>query len=227
MLKLNSIISRRKDLDLAAFSQHWRTVHRELALRLVAPGIMRGYVQNHRQEEGLEDLPIVGDGVPELWVTMAEDIIRLGTCPEYMEGAYLDEPNFMEGRAENVISELTLIAGPQDRKAAAGLPKLMLFTKRHEGVNDADFAAWCDAPRPLLMPDASPVRLERQLAVAKLPEGLTSAYDMVECSWWPDMEALRAAWKARSTENAARFIDVSALAGLVVREEPVLWPEYL
>jgi hypothetical protein len=50
---------------------------------------------------------------------------------------------------------------------------------------------------------------------------------MVECSWWPDMEALRAAWKARNTASAARFIDVGALAGLVVREEPVLWPEYL
>ena len=41
------------DLALEEFSRHWRTVHRELALRLVAPGIMRGYVQNHRRDVDL------------------------------------------------------------------------------------------------------------------------------------------------------------------------------
>ena len=53
MLKLYSLLQRRADLSLEDFSRHWRTVHRELALRLVAPGYMRGYVQNHRRETAL------------------------------------------------------------------------------------------------------------------------------------------------------------------------------
>lgn len=225
MLKLNSVISRRADLDLAAFSAHWRSIHRELALRLVAPGIMRGYVQNHRQPEGLEGLVNAGDGVPEVWVATAEDILRLGSCPEYMEGAYLDEPNFMEGRARNIISDLAVIRADRTRQEVAGELKLMLFFKRRAGSSLAEFADWRQVTHPLLMPDATPLRLERQTAVADLPEPLTSVYDGVECSWWPDMATLQAAWARRDTAQAAGFVDVQALEGMVVREEPVLWPD--
>lgn len=225
MLKLNSVISRRGDLDLAAFSEHWRTTHRELALRLVAPGIMRGYVQNHRQPEGLDGLAIAGDGSPELWVEKPEDILRLGACPEYMEGAYLDEPNFMEGRARNVISELVAIRAEHGRQEVAGKPKLMLFLTRRPGISAAEFAEWGKQPHPVLMPGAAPLRLERQLAAENLPEPLESVYDAVECSWWPDMESLRRAWGARDPARAERFIHMGALAGMVVREEPVLWPD--
>lgn len=225
MLKLNSVISRRKDLDLAAFSAHWRSTHRELALRLVPPGIMQGYVQNHRQPEGLDGLAVAGDGVPEVWVERAEDILRLGTCPEYMEGAYLDEPNFMEGRAQNVISELSVIHAEGTRQEVAGKPKLMLFFTRRPDVSPEEFAQLATDPRALLMPDANPLRLERQMAAQNLPEPLTSVYDAVECSWWPDMASLRAAWAARDLGRGERLIDMDALTGMVVREEPVLWPD--
>jgi hypothetical protein len=44
MVELFGLLQRRQDRTLEQFSRHWSTVHRELAPRLVAPGIMRGYV---------------------------------------------------------------------------------------------------------------------------------------------------------------------------------------
>jgi hypothetical protein len=37
MIKLIGLLDRRDDLTLEQFSHHWRTTHRELALRLVRP----------------------------------------------------------------------------------------------------------------------------------------------------------------------------------------------
>ena len=80
--KCTATLKRRPDFDLEAFSQHWRTVHRELALRLVPPGIMRGYVQNHRIEPSLGTLQAPGDGAPEVWVDSPQEVLRLATSPE-------------------------------------------------------------------------------------------------------------------------------------------------
>lgn len=218
MLKLISPIQRRRDLDLEAFSRHWRTTHREMALRLVAPGIMKGYMQNHRRPEQLDGLAPIGDGVPEVWVENVGEIVRLGTCPEYLEGAHLDEPNFMEGRASMVVAQTAVRVGTVSRKEAVPLVKLMLFFSNC----GADLLTrWSDTEHSVLLPDARPLRLEREMAIAEpLPEGLSQSNDMVECSWWPDLDAVRNAWGMRARPPA----EAVAVSGMLVREEPVFWP---
>lgn len=218
MLKLISPIDRRRDMDLEAFSNHWRTTHREAALRLVAPGIMKGYMQNHCRSEALEDLSPAGDGVPEVWVESVEAVVRLGTSPEYLEGAYIDEPNFMEGRARMVLSRTTVKEGELSRRDAADLVKLMLFFSNC----GADLLTrWRDVRRSILLPDARPVRLEREVAIADpLPEGMEQSHDMVECSWWPDLDAVRNAWGMRASPPTEGV----AVSGMLIREEPVFWP---
>ena len=105
MLKLYGLLQRRPDLSLEEFSHHWRTVHRELALRLVPPGIMRGYVQNHRRDVDLVGQPAPADGCPEVWIDDVESLTRLATSPEYLEGAGPDEANFMDGNSANCIGQ--------------------------------------------------------------------------------------------------------------------------
>ena len=56
--KLIALIDRRRDLGLAAFGHHWRTTHRTLIMRLVATGIIKGYVQNYRAEPQLPGLAL-------------------------------------------------------------------------------------------------------------------------------------------------------------------------
>ncbi|GAB4148450.1 MAG: hypothetical protein Tsb0016_19430 [Sphingomonadales bacterium] len=225
MLKFQGLIERRSDMDLDAFSQYWRTTHKQHALALVKPGIMRGYVQNHRIAHDIPGLAIATDGVPELWIETMEDAQRLGQCPEYLEGAYLDEPNFMEGRSRLVTSPLPVASGSRGRKEAVGLVKFMLFVNKAHGLSDDGFGRWRDLKHPLLMPEALPLRLERETALLQVPDELPNAFAGVESSWWPDLAAFDAAWAGRVDSVARDYADIDSLSGLLVREEPVLWPD--
>jgi EthD domain len=229
-LKLIGLLSRRPDLTLAQFSHHWRTRHRNLSLRLIAPGIMSGYIQNHRRPDAdpIPGLPLAGDGFPELW-TEGEDVLaRLGASSEYLEGAYLDEPNFMDGRSQALLAREIVIDDGPGRVAAPTLVKAMLFFKRAVDVPFENFArAWERTLHPILMPAAKPIRLTRQLAI-KLPGDPGATYQGVqtyagqEASYWPDIPSFLATWKNR--EAVPEYIDKDVTVGVIVREEPVLFP---
>jgi hypothetical protein len=229
-LKLFGLLSRRPDLTLAQFSQHWRTRHRDLSLLLIRPGIMHGYIQNHRRADAdpIPGLPLAGDGFPELW-TEGEDVLaRLGAAPEYLEGAYLDEPNFMDGRSQALLAREIVIDDGPGRVAAPTLVKVMLLFKRAEGVPFTAFSrAWEQTSHPVLMPHASPKRLTRQLTI-ELPGDAGATYEGIqtyagqEASYWPDISSFLTAWKDR--KPAPAYIDAAATVGAIVREEPVLFP---
>jgi hypothetical protein len=229
-LKLIGLLSRRPDLTLGQFSQHWRTRHRDLSLLLIAPGIMHGYIQNHRNPDAdpIPELPLAGDGFPELWTSGADVLARLGAAPEYLEGAYLDESNFMDGRSQALLAREIVIDDGPGRVAAPTLAKAMLFFKRPATVPFADFAAgWERTPHPILMPDAKPRRLIRHLAI-ELPGDAGATYEGVqtfagqEASYWPDIASFLAAWDRR--KPAPGYLDEAEIVGAIVREEPVLFP---
>jgi uncharacterized protein (TIGR02118 family) len=222
-VKLIALVARRHDLDLAAFSHHWRTTHRKLILRLVNTGIIKGYVQNHRTEPQIDGLPVVADGSPELWVESVEDLARIRQSPEYTEGAYLDEPNFMEGRSRVLLAhEVVVIDGPGQERAAQCL-KLMLFLRRPDACAAGAFDASIEnLSRPIVMPGGMPVRLTQQRPIADSSVVPTRPiYDLAEFSWWPDRASLAAAWLDRQYPDV---IDPTAVCGILVREEPCLWP---
>ena len=230
-LKLFGLLTRRPDLELAQFAKHWRTVHRDHSLPLTGPGIMEGYVQNHRLgDDGvIEGLPLAGDGFPELWTRGADLLKRLATAPEYLEGAYLDEPNFMDGRSQAMLAREFIIDDGPGRIAATLLVKAMVFVRRAPGLSLADFEAKYKVRRePLFVPAATaPLRLTRHVSI-ELPgdagaayEGV-QAYDGIEASYWPDIETFRKAWAQRS-EGPKDLIDPDVTVGVLVREEPVLF----
>jgi hypothetical protein len=82
-------------------------------------------------------------------------------------------------------------------------------------------------PHPILMPDASPKRLTRPLAI-ELPGEAGDTYQGVqtfagrESSYWPDIPGFLAAWNRR--KPAPGYVDEKETVGVIVREEPVLFP---
>lgn len=220
MLKVLSFLRRRPDFGLAAFSDYWRTIHKAHALTLVEAGYIRGYVQNHRladADEDLPGLPLMADGAPELWVEDAGVLPRLVASPEYQHGAGPDEANFIAPPVLAAVArERVLVDGP----SPAGAVKLILVACRDPQRESALFAArWLDGGAPLLMPGAAPLRLARQLAV-----GDGAAFDGAECSWWPSLAALHAAWAGRDPRALDGLAATASLRGLVVREEVVVPP---
>jgi hypothetical protein len=212
MLKLYGLLQRRPDLSLEQFSRHWRTVHRELALRLVAPGIMRGYVQNHRRELDVAGQPAPADGCPEVWIDDLESLARLATSPEYLEGAGPDEPNFIDGGSANCIGQPRFSHGVA--RPGAGEWKVMMFYAH--AVEDE--SSWSHAG-PWSMPAARPLRLERDRCLTDVPGVLP--YTAVEATWWRDLAAFQSAWQRASTAPSA----IAPAALLPIAELVVLWPD--
>lgn len=223
MLKALSLLQRRADFDLAAFSEYWRTVHKAHALKLVDAGFIRGYIQNHRLGEAAEDLPglpLAADGSPELWIDDADVLARLVASREYREGAGPDEANFVTPPVRSAVArERVLIGGA----LPAGAVKLMLVANRDPAIDAKTFAArWLAADPLALMPGAQPLRLSRHVALAG--DAFDGAFDGAEFSWWPDLATLQAAWARRDRAPFDGLAAPGSLRGLVVREEVVVAP---
>jgi hypothetical protein len=218
MIKLFGLLMRRDDLTLEQFSRHWRTVHRELALRLVAPGIMRGYVQNHRRPGVvIPGMRAPCDGSPEVWLDSPEMLGRLASSPEYLEGAGPDEPNFMQGGAANCLTETVTTAG-EVRASVASRVKAMVFFRRGSPLPEPGAPGW-SATRSWLMPHATPLRFERERCLTGFDNIASAPYAAIEATWWPDQQSLEAAWLRRITTGPAWDYDA-----MVVEDLQVLLP---
>lgn len=223
MIKLFGLLQRRRDLTLGQFSRHWSTVHRGLALRLVAPGIMKGYVQNHREPVSVPDLDAPVDGSPELWIEGPQVLQRLATAPEYLEGAWPDERNFMEGDSDAMLARTRVCHGIARDRTTPGAKVMFYFPAAVASDPQVTAARW-EAPTPWLLPDTSPLRLEREQALAgDAAGGTTPRYGAIESSWWQDVETFLSLWQQRSMHEAAREGD-NGVRAMFVRELIVVPP---
>lgn len=224
-LKVVSFLKRRADFTLPAFSEYWRTIHKAHAMKLVEAGFVQGYVQNHRVDVEVDDLDIVADGSPELWIDSVDALRRLVRSPEYRQGAGPDEANFMILPATTCVAREYILREAADRGSLDGALKVMLAFRRRRDLARAAFAScWLMGEGPLLMPDSQPLRLTRQVVVE---EGGVAPFDGVECSWWRDPEEFRQAWAGRDQSGARVLMDVSSLGRLTVREEIAVLPASL
>lgn len=222
MLRFFGLLDRRRDLDLAQFSKHWRTVHRSLALRLVDAGIMRGYVQNHRRDVDVPGLAPAADGVPELWIDDAGMLDALAASPAYLEGAALDEPNFMESESRPFLADSLVRQSSLPREAVAQNVKLMLFfSARPEIDRSAVSDAW-RSDGSMIVPDEDAIRAELHVSIEGGPAG--TPFTHIEALWWRDRADFERAWSGKNDGRARRLIVPGSLAGMLVEELPVLWP---
>ncbi|MDT3671009.1 MAG: EthD domain-containing protein [Aromatoleum sp.] len=219
MLKVLSFLTRRDDFTLPAFSEYWRTTHKAHALKLVDAGFIRGYIQNHRIGDdpgsGLPGLPLLADGSPELWVDDADALARLVSSREYLDGAGPDEANFVAPPVLAFVAREEVVV---DSPLPPGAVKLIVVARRGPALAAAEFARrWLGSCRPLPMPDAVPLRLTRHIAIAD-----DVPFDGAECSWWPSLDALHAAWADADLATLEALVAEGSLRGMVVREETVV-----
>ncbi|WP_374479251.1 EthD domain-containing protein [Zoogloea sp.] len=221
-LKVVSFLHRRADFSQARFSEYWRTTHKDHALKLVEAGFFRGYIQNHALDWQPEGLARMADGAPELWIDDVAALSRLVDSREYREGAGPDEACFMTPPAIACVARERLIDGRR-RDALDGAVKLMLVWQRDPALSRDSFTRlWLAGDGASLLPGARPLRLTRQAVEA--PDDVSTAFDGVECSWWPDVRSLQAAWAQRAAEAGRGLVAPGSLRGLLVREEVVLAP---
>lgn len=205
MIKLYAMLSRRPDLSHEQFSEHWRTVHRALAVKIRRT---RRYAQSHGLGEGLPGLRTQPwDGVAEVWL---DDLAAASRSdPDLERYAKPDEPNFIaaDGLQQVIAEHRPLRPWPE------GGVKALLFVHRRQGL--AEFAPrWRDLVASL---DDLCADLTGVAAAVALPDAGPQPYDAVAELTWPDPETLRADWSRNGP--AVR----GALADLVQSDRAVAW----
>jgi uncharacterized protein (TIGR02118 family) len=148
MVHLLFLMKRKPELSRQECQRHWREIHAPLAQRI--PGIRR-YVQSHVFTAQGEKPPY--DGVAEIWVDDERAATAVFQTKEYLEGAYLDEPNFVD--VKQVVRLRT-----EDHVILTGAPinkderlvKRISFLKRKPGMNREEFFRyWQDVHGPLAL----------------------------------------------------------------------------
>lgn len=217
------LLDRRKDLTIDTFRHHWRTTHANEALKLTK--FFSAYIQNHRRDEALPGFSASCDGIPQLWYQDLERTAAMSMSKEYLTGAYLDEPNFMEGRSRGVITRpLPGNVQPALHRSEQSI-KAIVLVKRAEGLSFQQFTDWYEARSdPLIDVADPPDRFLRSLALK--PDQQEPLFDAVEEYWWPDMQAFGTGWGAGAlAQAAASNIDRARSAGMLVDEVRVYWPD--
>ena len=151
MIKCFALLTKKTGTDDEHFHNHWRTTHAELALRIKS---LRRYVQSHRIPEASASFRVAPfHGAAEVWYDDLATAVGMRTDPQYLEGAYVDELNFINrpelkwlATTENVV-----VAGPPIAKDAP-LIKGLFLVKRKPGMSVADFQDYWRTRHAVLVP---------------------------------------------------------------------------
>jgi uncharacterized protein (TIGR02118 family) len=236
MIKLFALLPKREDVTLEQFHEHWRTTHRDYALRMRS---LRRYVQGHRlasAPDGFPPAPFEGfeaapyPGIAEAWFEDLAAAAGMGEDPDYTEGAKLDEPNFMDVDASRFLltEENVVLEGPPVERDAASIKALLLLRRRPD-MTPAQFRRrWHEQHAPLAGQIPGLTRYVQSHAAAETyaPEAMPP-FDGVGELWWPDLDACRHAWTTpemqRVLADAREFVGPGSSAALV-EELRVIWP---
>lgn len=226
MLHLHFLITRKDGLSRQAFSDHWRNVHAPLAGTI--PGIRR-YVQNHTPPIVSKNPP--HDVIVEIWLDDAAAAKAAFDSPEYRNGAYVDEPNFVN------LKQVTRLR-THDHVMLAGEPigqdddlvKRVSFIKRKPGMSPEEFSDyWRKMHGPLALDLPGMRRYVQCHVVPSAYDKGEPAYDGVAQIWFETMADLQyalnsSAYKDGAQADGPKFVDPDRLVHLLTEENRVVWP---
>ena len=225
VIKTFGLLDKRSDISQKKFHSHWRGPHAVHALTLVP--VMRRYVQNHKAAKAYPGFNPPCDGAPEVWLQDLDAAGTLGTMPEYLNGAYIDEPNFMDKRSRGVLVREEIIREGDPIGQKDKLVKALFFVKRAPGLSAEHFREiWSAREEPLFV---GMERARRFVKSATLPETYVNGdanYDGTEEIWWnSEADFKRDHRGSRSRLAAAGAIaDKDATTAMFVDENRVFWP---
>ncbi len=229
MIKIFALLPKKPDISDEQFHRHWREVHAPLALRIKT---LKRYVQSHRLPQSISGFAASPyEGVAEVWFDSVETATGLRTNPDYLNGAYTDEPNFIDtaGLTFLLTRENVVVAGPACAKDTPAVKGLFLV-KRKPGLSVAEFQDYWRTKHAPLVPRTP--HLLRYVQCHVLPETYESdtppAYDGVAELWWPNLATFQESWASPELQveqlNDARNFVGSGSTAFLAEEFRVIWP---
>jgi uncharacterized protein (TIGR02118 family) len=229
MIKVFALIPKKPDISNEQFHRHWREVHAPLALRIKT---LQRYVQSHRLPQPISGFTAAPyEGVAEVWFDAVETATGLRTNPDYLNGAYKDEPNFIDtaGLTFMLTRENVVVAGPAFAKDTPAV-KGVFLVKRKPGLSVAEFQDyWRSKHAPLVPRTPHLLRYVQCHVLSETYESDTPpAYDGVAELWWPNLEKFQESWASPELQveqlNDARNFVGSGSTAFLAEEFRVIWP---
>ncbi len=223
MIKAFILLQKRDDLGLAEFSEHWYTVHGPLALRLKT---LRRYVQSHRIEQDIPEFDSSDKchGIAEVWMDSLADAQGIPSDPDYLDGLYRDEPNFLVREQTRYLftREHSIIDPPALEPGHDRFVKSIYLTRKRPGLDIEEFQQyWLNKHAPLVHDTPGLLGYTQAHVIAETYKDMEPGFDGVAELWWPDIDTFLAAWNSaehqqKQLEDLHNFIDMEATRGMLV-----------
>jgi len=226
MIHLMFLMRRKPGMSREECQRHWREIHAPLAQRI--PGIRR-YIQSHVISVNGEEPPF--DGMAEIWVDDEEAAVSVFRSKEYMEGAYLDEPNFVDIKsAVRLRTEDHILRAGEPMAKDARLLKRISLVKRKPGIDRDEFCRyWREVHGPLALKLPGLLRYVQCHSVPSMYAKGDPPFDGAAQVWFADLAAMERAFTSReyleeARPDGAKFIAPDGVVSLLVEENRVVWP---
>ena len=224
MLHLLYFITRKPFLSDEEFHRYWKDTHGPIAARIAQTW---RYEQSHR-------IPVEGtnspyDGAAEAWIEDQAAMDALRTSAEYVNGALVDEPNFIDmNRVEWLVTQDHVIKdGPQTPRQVKGIFQL----KRKPGMNLEDFRKyWIEVHGPIVCELPGLQRYVQCHTIDAAYNYAEPKWDGVAQLWVEDLAAWDTLVNSKeftegSWPDGAKFLDQAFITNFMAQEHQVKWPE--
>jgi hypothetical protein len=170
------------------------------------------------------------DGIAEVWFSDLPSALGLSEDPDYLNGAALDDPNFIDINHVTVVYAEEVVPGAGAEIPGGGAVKVLEFIRRSAEASTEEFA---DRWPSLAQAAATRLKAEHQvvtLSVAnsiggsspsqsdpRFASGLEETFSGVNEMWWADAAAFREAVEdadAWSEARPSRLVDQRASVGM-------------
>lgn len=222
MIHLHYFIARKSGLSDERFHRYWCETHAPIVTKIPQ---LRGYVQSHRIPFASSNSPY--DGEAEVWLDDLEALAALRTSPEFLNGAYRDEPNFIDHARSDFLAarDHVIIDGPR----APGLVKGVWRMRRKAGISLGEFRRhWIEVHGAVASKIPGVRRYVQSHVVDEAYSYAEPRWDGVAQLWWDSPGALAEALKspefAEDMRDGEEFIDGGSLTFFLAQEYQVIAP---
>jgi uncharacterized protein (TIGR02118 family) len=225
MIKLITLVKRKRGLSVQAFQEHWLNAHGRLVAK--APGLKR-CVQSHALIAGYAKGELLFDGIDERWFESAQAMQAFRESPE-AKAAALDEATFVDClRTVLMRVDVFIIKdGPIQENAVKNIE----FVNRRPGMELAAFQRYW---REIHGPIASRIPVIRRyeqnhLASIAYVEDAAPPYDGLAITWFDSTAEMRrgaaTSEYAATRADEANFLSPGHLPIIITREHLLPLPD--
>jgi uncharacterized protein (TIGR02118 family) len=222
MIHIHYFITRKAGLSDDQFYRYWRETHAPIVKKIPQ---LKGYIQSHRIPYDINNSTYGGEA--EVWLGDLDALKALQKSPEYLNGAFRDEPNFIDIERSDFLAARDHVLIEGARKP--GLVKGVWRMRRKPGISLAEFRKhWLEIHGVIAQKIPGVRRYVQSHTVDEAYVFAEPRWDGVAQLWWDSPQALTDALKtpefAEDMRDGQEFIDGKTISFFLAQENVVIAP---